>query len=124
MTLQECYVLMGADYREVSERLGKEPRILKYLGKFRQDSSYSSLCKALEEKNWKEAFACAHNLKGMCLNLGLTRLGSSAGALCEALRGGAPASDISSMEAALKADYAQMELAVDGLFGETEAFIL
>lgn len=124
MTLQECYVLMGADYSEVSGRLGKESRIVKYLEKFRKDNSYSNLCTALEEQNWQDAFACAHNLKGMCLNLALTNLGSSSGALCEELRGGAPKEDLSSMEAVLKADYAQVERAVDVLLEEMEAFAL
>lgn len=122
MTIQECYALMGADYREVSERLGKETRIVKYLGKFRKDSSYSGLCAALEEQNWTAAFACAHSLKGICLNLALTKLGSSSGALCEALRSGKPEGNLSAMEAALREDYAQMERAVDSFLNEKEAF--
>ena len=41
------------------------------------DTNYESLCKALEEKNYEQAFTHIHNLKGLAMNLGLiTAFGS------------------------------------------------
>ena len=44
----------------------------------------------MEEKDYKQACACAHNLKGVCLNLSLGPLATEASELCELLRGGTP----------------------------------
>lgn len=115
MTIQACYALMGADYREVSNRLGTDTRIVKYLGKFMQDKSFSSLCTALERGEWTTAFSYAHNLKGLSLNLALTSLSRSSSKLCEALRGGRPQGNIGEMFLELEEDYQQMENAVSAL---------
>ena len=52
-----------------------------------------SLCKALEEKNYEQAFTHIHNLKGLAMNLGLTPLLVPAQELCEELRDGEPERD-------------------------------
>ena len=39
MTMEECYALVGGNYREVMERIGNETRIQKYLKKFSADNS-------------------------------------------------------------------------------------
>ena len=64
MTIQECYENIGANYDEILGRIGKAERIEKFLKLFLKDDSYPGLCKAMEEKDYKQAFACAHNLKG------------------------------------------------------------
>lgn len=88
MTLQECYAAMGSDYDEVIGRLRSERLVQKFVLKFAGDESYSLLQKSLAEKNYEEAFRAAHTIKGVCQNLGLSRLGASSSALSEALRGG------------------------------------
>lgn len=90
MTIQECYENIGANYDEILGRIGKAERIEKFLKLFLKDDSYPGLCKAMEEKDYKQAFACAHNLKGVCLNLSLGPLATEASELCELLRGGTP----------------------------------
>lgn len=90
MTLSECYEEMGADLQEVLRRLKTEERIGKFLKLILTDTNYESLCKALEEKNYEQAFTHIHNLKGLAMNLGLTPLLVPAQELCEELRDGEP----------------------------------
>ena len=90
MTLSECYEEMGAVLHEVLRRLKTEERIGKFLKLILTDTNYESLCKALEEKNYEQAFTHIHNLKGLAMNLGLTPLLVPAQELCEELRDGEP----------------------------------
>ena len=88
MTLKECYAAMEADYDGVLGRLRSEKLVQKFVLKFLDDASFGNLCKALEEKNYEEAFRAAHTIKGVCQNLSITKLGASSSALAELLRGG------------------------------------
>lgn len=87
MTVQECYESMGSDFEDVLARMGSEAMVKRFALKFLDDSSYSNLVKAVEEQNAEEAFRGAHTLKGICLNLGLDRLGTASAELTERLRG-------------------------------------
>lgn len=86
MTVKECYDAMGADYNDVFGRLRSDERIQRFLLKVLEDDSYDLLVKSLEEKNIEEAFRAAHTIKGVCMNLSLTRLYKSSQTLTEALR--------------------------------------
>ena len=88
MTLKECYERLGGDYADVASRLPSEKFILKFVLKFLDDGSYAMLLNALETGNGEEAFRAAHTIKGMCANLGFTKLGESSSALTEFLRPG------------------------------------
>lgn len=90
MKLEECYLTLGGDLEEVLERLKKEERIRRLIKKIPEDATMQQLREALEGKDYEEAFRYAHNLKGMCANLGLVNLGRAAGVLTECLRGGVP----------------------------------
>jgi HPt (histidine-containing phosphotransfer) domain-containing protein len=87
MTIKECYEEMGGEYQGVISRLGKDDRVARFLPKLLADPSYEKLCKACEERNADEAFRAAHTMKGVCLNLSLTRLANSASLMTEKLRG-------------------------------------
>ncbi len=87
MTVRECYEEMGGNYEDVLSRLRTDERIVRFLGKVASDESFALLCKSIEEKNMEEAFRAAHTLKGICLNLSITKLQESASRLTEALRG-------------------------------------
>lgn len=52
------------------------------------DRNFDKLGVALEEKNVLEAFDCAHTLKGVFANLGLTPMFSIVETIVEPLRGG------------------------------------
>lgn len=86
MTLKECYDAMGADYNEVFARLRSDERIQRFLIKVLDDGSYDLLIKSLDEKNIEDAFRAAHTIKGVCMNLSLTKLYKSSQTLTEALR--------------------------------------
>lgn len=105
MTLEECYKEMGADLQEVLRRLKTEERIGKFLKLILTDTNYELLCKALEEKNYEQAFTHIHNLKGLAMNLGLTPLLVPAQELCEELRDGEPERDLNPLLAEVAAAY-------------------
>lgn len=87
MTLEACYEQLGGSYADVSRRLPSPALIEKFVGRFLEDQSFEALCAALEAGNRPEAFRAAHTLKGVCANLGFSRLLSSSERLTEELRG-------------------------------------
>ncbi len=86
MTLKECYEAFGGDYEDVISRLRTDERVKKFLLKFLDDSSMKELEEALQAEDYEEAFRAAHTLKGVCQNLGFTRLYASSHELTEVLR--------------------------------------
>lgn len=114
MTVKECYQMIG-DYQEAVGRLGNDTRILKYLDKFRRDQSFTQFGAALEQKDYHQAFVCIHNLKGLYLNLALTKAGKSASELCEVLRNGAPQTDITQLIRQAQQNHRQAVEAVNAL---------
>ena len=87
MTVKECYDAMGGNYDEVLSRLRDDTRIAKFLGKILADPSYELLVTSIANNNAEDAFRAAHTIKGICLNLAVTKLYGSSNALTEALRG-------------------------------------
>ena len=88
MTVKEFYDTIGADYQNVLSRLMKDALVVKFLNKYKDDGSYDKLEKCIKDKNYEEAFSAAHTLKGLALNLGLSKLGDAASELTEYLRSG------------------------------------
>ena len=86
MTIQECYRQLGGDFAQARKRLSSERLISRFLVKFPDDSSFSSLCIAMDEGDRGKAFRAAHTLKGVSGSLSLDRLFSSASRLTELLR--------------------------------------
>lgn len=107
MTLEECYEAMGGDYKGVMGRLLKEERIVRFLGKFKNDNMLEPLEVSMEKGAWEELFCAAHNLKGVCQNLGLTKLADSSSELCELVRNGEPSVDVTPYVEQVREDYAR-----------------
>ena len=107
MTVRECYEEMGADYEEVLRRLANEERVARFLLKFSSDESFDGLVKAVEESDYEVAFRAAHTLKGICLNLSITRLAESSSALTESLRAGGWSEEAGPLFERVKDDYSQ-----------------
>ena len=106
MTVKECYEGMGGNYGEVLGRHRDDTRILKFLTLFLKDPSYDLLVNSLADGNAAEAFRAAHTIKGVCLNLSITRLFRSSNELTEALRGKSEISDEArGMAEKVKEDY-------------------
>lgn len=91
MAIKECYRLINGNYEDALKRLGSDKQIRKYLKKFAQDESFRQLAEAMEKRDYSKAFIGVHTLKGLSLNLALSNLAASAGALCEKLRKNKPA---------------------------------
>ncbi len=88
MTVKECYEQFEGNYEDTLRRLTSEALVSRFLLKFLDDKSYYALADAVSAKNGADAFAAAHTLKGVSLNLGLTSLYEPTNELTEALRGG------------------------------------
>ncbi len=86
MTIEACYEALGGDYSEVLSRLRKEERIQKFALKFLTDETYNILQQRLDSEDMEEAFRAAHTLKGLCQNLGFTKLFDSGSQVTELLR--------------------------------------
>lgn len=80
---------MGCDIDEAMERfLNNEAFYRKCLGKFLVDDVFAMLEQALKEQNVEESFNHAHNLKGVCSNLGITPMYAVVFDIVEELREG------------------------------------
>lgn len=79
---------LGADVDStISRFMGKEDLYLKFLKKFKDDQSYTSIETHLAEGNAVEVFKAAHTLKGVASNLGLDPIAQCASDITELLRG-------------------------------------
>ena len=106
MTLQQCYEAMGASYEDVLGRLRSERLIQKFVLKFLDDGSYDLLLSSMASGSLEDAFRASHTIKGVCQNLGFTKLGQSSHDLTEALRSGDGVQAAELLDQ-VKADYAQ-----------------
>lgn len=107
MNVKECYEAFGGDYQDVISRLRTDERVARFLEKVKNDGSFALLCESVEKRNMAEAFRAAHTLKGVCMNLSLTRLYTSSSNLTELLRGREEYSEeIEPLLARVKQDYA------------------
>lgn len=86
MNLQELYEMIGGNYQDVFERMYTDVRIIKYIKKFVDDSTYDELSSFMSSGDAENAFRMAHSLKGMALNLAFTSILKSSSELCELLR--------------------------------------
>lgn len=88
MTIEECYASFGGDYQNVLSRFRDDARIRRFALLFLKDSSKQELCISMEQGNVEAAFRAAHTLKGVCQNLGFSRLGAVSSEMTEFLRAG------------------------------------
>ncbi len=105
MELKECYAKMGGDYEAIFQRLRQEERVKKFLSLFPKDPNYQLLADSFAAGDWPTAFRAAHSLKGVSLNLALSRLAESSSELTEDLRSGAPSPEAPALFERVKQDY-------------------
>ena len=78
----------GCDLEGALERfLGDEELYKSCLPMVAEDESFDGLKEALAADERKKAFDCAHTLKGVCSNLGFSKLCDLSSQLTEILRG-------------------------------------
>ena len=81
--LEEC----GADVETTLKRFMNNDAIYqKFLGKFPNDPNYANQGTKQEARAFEEAYKCAHALKGVVGNLGLTPIYEKVSTLVEELR--------------------------------------
>lgn len=107
MNLREFYEASQGSYEATLGRIMKEERIIKYLRKFADSDSLKEIRDALDAKDYETAFRGAHNLKGLCLNLGLDKLQVVSSDLTESLRNG-PAGDVEGLYEKVAIEYEQV----------------
>ena len=78
----------GINVKEAMQRfMNNEQLWIKFLKKFKADSSYEKLVKSIEEKEWNKAFEAAHTLKGITGTLALSKLHDLVSRQTDYLRG-------------------------------------
>lgn len=78
----------GADVETTLKRfVGNDAIYIKFLKKFPDDPNYGKLGESMEKEDFEEAYKCAHALKGVVGNLGLTPIFEKVSNLVEELRG-------------------------------------
>ncbi|MCR4742728.1 MAG: Hpt domain-containing protein [Treponema sp.] len=86
MKLKEFYEEIHGDYNEILTRLMKEERIEKFVLKLLEKNPLNDLKEKIDQRNWQDAFVCAHTLKGLSLNLSFTDFTEKVSDLTELLR--------------------------------------
>lgn len=112
MTLDEFYKSVGGSLEETLRRLPSERLIVKYLGLFESDDSYSRLCDEVAAHSAKGIFEASHSLKGVAANLGLENLRAAASDICENCRDKEPDDSLNSQFEAVKVAYDKTKQAI------------
>lgn len=115
MDAREVYLELGEDYEEVVGRLVTDERVAKYLKKFADGNGIADIHGFLAEENYEEAFRLIHSVKGMAMNMGLTKLINCSSELCEELRGGRPNKPIDDMIVKVEEEFARVKDTVSKL---------
>ena len=90
MTLQELYSEIGGDYDQAVRVLRIDKLIDKHIRKLTNNGVVENLIGAGRNMDPTELFETAHAMKGVCANLGLTRLSAMASEIAEEFRPGNP----------------------------------
>ena len=88
MTLQELYQNIDGNYDQAIRDLRMEKLMDKHIRKLTKNGVVDKLIEAGKEKDPVQLFECAHAVKGVCSNLGLTRLADAASEIAEEYRAG------------------------------------
>ena len=90
MTLQELYTTIDGDYDQAIRVLRMDKLIDKHIRKLPKNGIAEKLIDAGKNMDPTELFEAAHAMKGVCANLGLTKLSELASDITEAFRPGNP----------------------------------
>ncbi|MBR4474419.1 MAG: Hpt domain-containing protein [Oscillospiraceae bacterium] len=116
MTLQELYRNIDGDYDQALKVLRMDKLLDKHIRKLTQNGVVDRLVEAGQSMDPTQLFEAAHAAKGVCANLGLTRLAEAASEIAEEFRPGNPRlmSDAEVAEKLLQIA-AQYEKTADGI---------
>lgn len=113
MNLQEFFAISGSSYEEIHNRISSDILLKKFLRQFLEDKTFENLVEAVDKKDYKNVFFASHSLKGICSNLGLSKLEKDTIVLLEYLRANSENPDIdetfcNDSFAKIKQDYEQV----------------
>ena len=90
MTLQELYESIGGDYNQAIRVLRMDKLVDKHIRKLTKNGVVERLIEAGQAMDPTELFEAAHAVKGVCANLGLTKIAEAASDIAEEYRSGNP----------------------------------
>lgn len=90
MTLQELYAAIDGDYNQALRVLRMDRLLDKHIRKLTANGVVDRLLEAGKTMDPTELFESAHAVKGVCGNLGLTKLASLSSDIAEEFRPGNP----------------------------------
>ena len=88
MTLQELYQKIGGDYEQAIRVLRLDKLIDKHIRKVTSNGVIENVIEAGNEMDPVRLFESSHAMKGVCANLGLTKLAEAASEISEEFRPG------------------------------------
>ena len=88
MTIRKLYQNIGGDFDQALRVLRVDKLVDKHIRKFTKNGVVENLLSAGESMDAGALFDAAHALKGVCSNLGLTRLSELSSEVCEEFRPG------------------------------------
>lgn len=88
MTIQELYGKIGGDYEQALRVLRMDKLLDKHIRKLTTSGVIDRVLEAGKSPDPNELFEAAHAMKGVCANLGLTRMAEAASELAEEFRPG------------------------------------
>ncbi|MBQ3427950.1 MAG: Hpt domain-containing protein [Clostridia bacterium] len=103
MNLQELYAAIDGDYTHAAKVLRMDKLIDKHIRKLPGNNVVSGLVEAGRAMDATAIFENAHAMKGVCSNLGLTKLAEAATLLSDEFRPGTPR-ELTDSEVAEKID--------------------
>ena len=116
MTLQELYQNIGGDYEQACKVLRMDKLIDKHIRKLEKNGVVDALLAAGEDMDPTQLFETAHAVKGVCANLGLTKISEEASKIAEEYRPGNPRTcsdeEVKAMLSSIEAMY---QKAADGI---------
>ena len=83
MTIDEFYVSINGNYKEIKGRLSTEERIKRFLLKFLEIDDMDVLKNAWENDDYQNLFTYSNRIKGIALNLSFDSLADSTSKLIE-----------------------------------------
>jgi len=90
MTLEELYANIGGDYEQALKVLRMDKLIDKHIRKLTKNGVVDSLIAAGDTMDPTQLFETSHAVKGICANLGLTKISNAASEVSEEFRPGNP----------------------------------
>ena len=88
MTLQELYKNIDGDYEQALKVLRMDKLLDKHIRKLTKNGVVEAMLEAGKTLDPTQMFETAHAAKGVCANLGLTKLANAASELSEEFRPG------------------------------------